>query len=335
MQEWEERLLWNVGNGLNLGAEPSCTHRGREGREGAACVHPERGAVFRTSCCVNKEPPVLWGADVGLCEPPLAFWGVPIVLPSPGPASLPPSIPLWGLAPVLWVFSPKYLVGEGGYFLGGQFLESIPTMGAEPPGTAPPWRGPAPPLCVCLRGVRGGCPCALGQLWALSPPHLRSWGERGGSQERGGAPPPPAQKLCPEPLGAAWWGRFPCSASFLPLGRLRAALSGRGRAGGGDGDAPPGAAARSGAGAAHTGGGGGGGAMKVKKSGGAGGAAAARTEEELGRKALIGPDDVLGLQRVTSGACRGWRGGGGGWGLCPHGAFPGGKRAAGSLLRGG
>ncbi|XP_032057101.1 protein unc-119 homolog A isoform X1 [Aythya fuligula] len=52
--------------------------------------------------------------------------------------------------------------------------------------------------------------------------------------------------------------------------------------------------------------------MKVKKSGGAGtgagtgtgtgsgAAAAARTEEELGRKALIGPDDVLGLQRVTS-----------------------------------
>ncbi|KAM9370447.1 protein unc-119 homolog A isoform 1-T1 [Phaethornis superciliosus] len=48
--------------------------------------------------------------------------------------------------------------------------------------------------------------------------------------------------------------------------------------------------------------------MKVKKSGGTGtgaggaaaAAAAARTEEELGRKALIGPDDVLGLQRVTS-----------------------------------
>ncbi|XP_038021804.1 protein unc-119 homolog A isoform X1 [Anas acuta] len=52
--------------------------------------------------------------------------------------------------------------------------------------------------------------------------------------------------------------------------------------------------------------------MKVKKSSGAGtgagtgtgtgsgAAAAARTEEELGRKALIGPDDVLGLQRVTS-----------------------------------
>ncbi|XP_075296188.1 protein unc-119 homolog A isoform X1 [Opisthocomus hoazin] len=44
--------------------------------------------------------------------------------------------------------------------------------------------------------------------------------------------------------------------------------------------------------------------MKVKKSAGAGAGAgavaAARTEEELGRKGLIGPDDVLGLQRVTS-----------------------------------
>lgn len=111
---------------------------------------------------------------------------------------------------------------------------------------------------------------------------------------------------------------------FVPSPRSRAVLCGRGRAGGGDGDAPPGAAARSGAGAAHTGGGGGGGAMKVKKSGGAG-AAAARTEEELGRKALIGPDDVLGLQRVTSGAYRGWRAGGG-WGSCPRWAFPGGKK---------
>lgn len=74
MQDWEERLLWEVvGRDLNLGAEPSCTHRGREGREGAAFVHPQAGAVFRRSCCVNKEPPVLWGTDVGLCEPPLAF----------------------------------------------------------------------------------------------------------------------------------------------------------------------------------------------------------------------------------------------------------------------
>lgn len=67
--------------------------------------------------------------------------------------------------------------------------------------------------------------------------------------------------------------------------------------------------------------------MKVKKSGGAG-AAAARTEEELGRKALIGPDDVLGLQRVTSGACRGWRGGSAG------NVSPWGERTARSPLRG-
>ncbi|XP_052544785.1 protein unc-119 homolog A [Tympanuchus pallidicinctus] len=91
--------------------------------------------------------------------------------------------------------------------------------------------------------------------------------------------------LAAMPGGAAGWA-VPCRGAV--------------RAGGGA--APPGAAGPAAAlsGADHTGGGGGGGgAMKVKKSGGAGGAAA-RTEEELGRKALIGPDDVLGLQRVTS-----------------------------------
>lgn len=98
--------------------------------------------------------------------------------------------------------------------------------------------------------------------------------------------------------GEGPWER--CRA-VLPAA-LGCAVRGAVRAGGGA--APPGAAGPAAAlsGAAHTGGGGGGGggAMKVKKSGGAGGAAA-RTEEELGRKALIGPDDVLGLQRVTSG----------------------------------
>ncbi|XP_051665235.1 protein unc-119 homolog A [Manacus candei] len=116
---------------------------------------------------------------------------------------------------------------------------------------------------------------------------------------RGGAAPSPTEALLsPWEQRAGLRCPFPLLSPRLPA--ARAALCRRGRAGGGDGDAPPGAAARSGAGAgaAHTGGGGG--AMKVKKSGGAGAAAAARTEEELGRKALIGPDDVLGLQRVTS-----------------------------------
>lgn len=47
--------------------------------------------------------------------------------------------------------------------------------------------------------------------------------------------------------------------------------------------------------------GGGAGAMKVKRSSGAGAAAPACTEDELLRKALIGPEDVLGLQKVTTG----------------------------------
>ncbi|XP_005493744.3 protein unc-119 homolog A [Zonotrichia albicollis] len=121
----------------------------------------------------------------------------------------------------------------------------------------------------------------------------------GGSQE-GDTPFSCSSQDLPRAPGSSVEEPLSFLAPFLRLPAAPGGAGGRGRAGGGDGDAPPGAAARSGAGAAHTGGGGGGGAMKVKKSGGAGGAAAARTEEELGRKALIGPDDVLGLQRVTS-----------------------------------
>lgn len=217
-----------------------------------------------------------------------------------------------------------------GQFLGGSsWCPSRPWVQSP---RAPHLRGgPAPPLCLGLRVVGAGVPV----LWARYGvcPHLTCAPEgldpmAGSSQDGVGDPSLLHQKGFALSLWEERGGsRFPSLPRFVPSPRSRAVLCGRGRAGGGDGDAPPGAAARSGAGAAHTGGGGGGGgAMKVKKSGGAG-AAAARTEEELGRKALIGPDDVLGLQRVTSGAYRGWRAGGG-WGSCPRWAFPGGRKSS-------